>query len=243
MRKKIVKKMSSPARRRNAATTREAILVSARRAFAQAGYDGVGVREIASGAGVTAMLVNRYFGSKERLFAEVVAETMRAPVILTEEFVNSGMPGDAFASALVELTEPGATPLDGFLIMVHSASSKRAAEIGREQIEQHHQKTLASALRGDLAAERAALALSVVAGFQIMRQMIGLSPLTEADPKALVKILGPVFEQLIKGERSGDDMSPKPPGSPATTDASPGSGAGQNVRASHRRQKPHENEK
>jgi len=86
------------------------------------------VREIARGAGVTAMLVNRYFGSKERLFAEVVAETMRTPVILTEEFVSSGMPGDAFASALVELTEPGATPLDGFLIMVHSASSKRAAE-------------------------------------------------------------------------------------------------------------------
>jgi AcrR family transcriptional regulator len=242
MRTKIAKKMSSPARRRNAAATREAILLSARRAFAQAGYDGVGVREIARGAGVTAMLVNRYFGSKERLFAEVVAETMKTPVILTEEFVNSGMPGAAFASALVELTEPGATPLDGFLIMVHSASSKRAAEIGREQIEQHHQKTLASALRGDLTAERAALALSVVAGFQIMRQMIGLSPLTEADPKALVKILGPVFKQLIKGARPGD-TPPKASGSTSTTDASSGGGAGRNVRAGHRRQKPRENDK
>src|SRR5262249_33807030 len=121
MRKKIAKKIAALARRRNAAATREAILISARRAFAQSGYDGVGVRETARGAGVTAMLVNRYFGSKEGLFAEVVAETMRTPVILTE-FVNSGMHGDAFASALVELTEPGATPLDGFLIMVHSAS-------------------------------------------------------------------------------------------------------------------------
>src|SRR5262245_62265778 len=117
---------------------------------------------------------------------ELTNSSMRTPVILTEEFVNSGMPGDAFASALVELTEPGTTPLDGFLIMVHSASSKRAAEIGREQIEHHHQQTLASALRGDLAAERAALALSLLAGFSLMRQMIGLSPLTEADPKALV---------------------------------------------------------
>jgi hypothetical protein len=83
----------------------------------------------------------------------------------------------------------------------------------------------------------------VVAGFQIMRQMIGLTPLTEADPKALVKILGPVFEQLIKGERSGDDTSPKLPGSPAKTGASHGGGAGQNVRASHRRQKPRENKR
>ncbi|HEV7965751.1 MAG TPA: helix-turn-helix domain-containing protein, partial [Actinoplanes sp.] len=59
-----------PARPRNAAATRAAILASARRNFARAGYDGVGVREIAGGAGVTAMLVNRYFGSKEQLFAE-----------------------------------------------------------------------------------------------------------------------------------------------------------------------------
>ncbi len=46
---------SRPPRQRNAAATREAILQSARRAFAKAGYDGAGVREIASGAGVTAM--------------------------------------------------------------------------------------------------------------------------------------------------------------------------------------------
>ena len=65
-----------PARRRNAAATREAILASARRAFARAGYDGAGVREIAAGAGVTAMLVNRYFGSKEQLFAEAIAASI-----------------------------------------------------------------------------------------------------------------------------------------------------------------------
>ena len=65
---------AEPRRRRNAAATREAILQSARVAFARSGYDGAGVREIAESAGVTAMMVNRYFGSKEKLFAEVVAE-------------------------------------------------------------------------------------------------------------------------------------------------------------------------
>jgi AcrR family transcriptional regulator len=49
-------------RARNAAATRQAILQSALVAFTQHGYDGVGVREIARAAGVTAMLVNRYFG-------------------------------------------------------------------------------------------------------------------------------------------------------------------------------------
>jgi AcrR family transcriptional regulator len=187
----------APARKRNAASTREAILESARQAFAKAGYDGAGVREIASGAGVTAMLVNRYFGSKERLFAEVVARTMATPSILTREILGSAAPGDAMAAALVALTELGATPLDGFLIMHRSGSSARAAEIGRDEIEKHHHRVMTEALRGNLAPERAAVALALVAGVQVMRQMIGLSALVDVEPAALVKILGPLFQDLI----------------------------------------------
>lgn len=184
-------------RRRNAAATRDAILASARRAFAQSGYDGAGVREIAAGAGVTAMLVNRYFGSKEQLFAEVLAATAASPTILSKENLKKPNLAEAFATALVDITNTADTPLEGFLIMLHSASSKRAAEIGREQIEKGHQKTLTAALSGELAPQRAALALSLVAGFQVMRQMIGLSALSEADPKDLVKLLSPLFKQLI----------------------------------------------
>ena len=186
-------------RSRNAAVTREAILASARRAFARAGYDGVGVREIAKGAGVTAMLINRYFGSKERLFAEVVAQTMATPSILTQKIITSPSPGAEIATALIKQTESSAIPLDGFLITLHSASSKQAAKIGREQIEKHHQKAMTAALRGDLAPQRAAMVLSLIAGFQVMRQMIGLPALAKAKSDVLVNILGPVFQQLIDG--------------------------------------------
>jgi AcrR family transcriptional regulator len=194
------KPATAPPRPRNAAATRAAILASARKAFARAGYDGVGVREIAAGAGVTAMLVNRYFGSKEQLFAEVVADTMAAPVILTEETLGSPTRGADMAAALIALTAPGATPLDGFQILLHSASSPRAAEIGRGQIESHHFKRLAGALNGPQAGERAALALCLVAGVQVMRQMTALSALTEAEPETLVKLLAPLFQRLIDGE-------------------------------------------
>jgi AcrR family transcriptional regulator len=137
-----------PARRRNAAATRDAILASARKAFAQSGYDGAGVREIAAGAGVTAMLVNRYFGSKEQLFAEVLAATAASPTILTAENLQSPTLGHTIASVLMDITKAGDTPLEGFLIMLHSASSKRASEIGRAQIERGHQKTMTAAARG-----------------------------------------------------------------------------------------------
>lgn len=182
---------------RNATATRAAILASARRAFARAGYDGAGVREIAREAGVTAMMVNRYFGSKEQLFAEVIADVMTSPTILAADNLRSRTMAADMARALVGITESTDTPLDGFLIMLHSASSKRAAEIGREQIEKHYQKLLAESLPGDLAAERAALLLSLVAGVQVMRQVMGLRGLADADPDTLVRLLAPMFEQLL----------------------------------------------
>lgn len=187
----------APARRRDAAATRAAILQSAREAFARAGYDGVGVREIAAGAGVTAMLVNRYFGSKEQLFAEVVEQTMTSNSLIAGGIMEVPDPGRALARALVEMTRADAAPLDGFLISFHSASSPRAAQIGREMIGAHHHKTVAKTLRGALAGERAALLLAMISGFQVMRQMMALPALAKANEDDLVKLLGGVFDRLI----------------------------------------------
>ena len=118
------------------------------------------------------MLVNRYFGSKEGLFGEAVAATMASPTILDPRNVALENPAEAFAEALVNITEKNATPLDGFLILLYSAASRRAAEIGREQIEKCHQKVMATLVKGNAAQTRAAVVLSLIAGFQVMRQVI-----------------------------------------------------------------------
>ena len=185
-------------RPRNADATKQAILDSARRSFARAGYDGAGVREIAAGAGVTAMMVNRYFGSKERLFADVVAGIMATPIILTRDNLASRSLGAALAAGIVAQTARGATPLDGFLIMMHSASSAPATRIAREQIERHYHRQLSEALGGVLAPQRAAIVLAIVAGIQVMRQVIGLPALAGAKPDELIAILTPIFDQLVK---------------------------------------------
>lgn len=188
-----------PVRQRNAAATRAAILLSARKAFAQAGYDGAGVREIAAGAGVTAMLVNRYFGSKERLFAEAVAESMATTSVLGPQIAKAGTSGESIAAVLVGITQADQTPLEGFQIMLRSASSERAARITRKLIERHHQQRIAGALKGAFAAQRAGVMLALIAGFQVMRQMLELPALAKADPKQLVRLLGPIFDQLLAG--------------------------------------------
>lgn len=192
-------RLRRPVRQRNAAATRAAILLSARKAFAQAGYDGAGVREIAAGAGVTAMLVNRYFGSKERLFAEAVAESMATTSVLGPQITKAGTSGESIAAVLVGITQAEETPLEGFQIMLRSASSERAARITRKLIERHHQQRIAGSLKGELAAQRAGVMLALIAGFQLMRQMLELPALAKADPKQLVRLLGPIFDQLLAG--------------------------------------------
>ena len=196
-------------RPRNAATTRDAILNSARAAFARAGYDGAGVREIAAGAGVTAMLVNRYFGSKEQLFTEVIATTMARPTILTKENLQSPNLSRTIATILVNITSAEDTPLEGFLITFRSASSQRAAEIGRAQIEAGHHKTMTAALSGELAPQRAALVLALVSGVQVMRQMIGLSALAKADPRSLIDLLEAMLRPLIAPSQPRATAAPR----------------------------------
>lgn len=190
-----------PSKRRNAAETRQAILESARYAFTRAGYDGVGVREIAEGADVTAMLVNRYFGSKERLFAEVIEVTLSQPGILTHEALALGQDLAALsrqvAVALVEATSSTGTPLDGFLIMLRSASNPQAAAILREKFEAHFERPLAGSLPGAWSRERASLVLALIAGVQVMRQVIAMPSLTSADPDRLARELEALFRLLV----------------------------------------------
>jgi AcrR family transcriptional regulator len=190
-------------------------LNSARLAFKRSGYDGVGVREIAQGAGVTAMLVNRYFGSKEQLFEEVVEVTLSAPGILTSSVMMQGRDlatlSRDVANALVAKTAPEVTPMDGFLIMLRSAANDRAAKILRKKFSRHFEEPLAGLLPGNRPVERAAIFLAIIAGFQVMRQVVGISGLAKAEPSGLSDRLQALFEVLVRPdvERRGDFPVPR----------------------------------
>src|SRR4051812_15123932 len=150
---------NSTSRPRNAAATRQAILASAIRAFTRHGYDGVGVRDIAADAGVTAMLVNRYFGSKEGLFTEVVDVSFARPTMVPQG--PADLASDT-ARALVARTEPDADHLGPFELMLRSAANLRAAEIMRAGIAKHVGARLTAALDGPHSQERAELGLALL---------------------------------------------------------------------------------
>ncbi|MFD0783987.1 TetR/AcrR family transcriptional regulator [Micromonospora azadirachtae] len=169
-------------RPRDAGNTRQAILNSAITAFTRHGYDGVGVREIAANAGVTAMLVNRYFGSKEGLFAEVVDVSFAQPTMVPRG--SDHLAADT-ARALIARTAPDADHLGPFELMLKSAANPRAAEIIRAGIEKHVGARFADALQGPQTQERAELGLALLAGVWLTRRIIGTSGLRDADPQTL----------------------------------------------------------
>src|ERR1700683_2577219 len=181
-------------RPRNAVATRDAILRSALAAFAHQGYDGVGVRELAHEAGVTAALVNRYFGSKEKLFTAAV-ETM---------FSDSSLfGGDAstlaqrLAALVVTKSHKDGHPSDPLLLLLRSAPNPRAAAILRDGIARHCERPLRSSMRGPKRGERAAIVLALIVGLQLFHKVIGNKALADANGASLSGDLELMLERLI----------------------------------------------
>lgn len=197
---------SSPPRPRNAAATRDAILQSAIEHFAGAGYDGVGVRQIAKDAGVTAMLVNRYFGSKEKLFAEAVETAFAPPVFVLDR--SDTLAGDT-AATLVSRTGPSGDPPTSFLIMLLSVSNPVAVRIVREAIERHVGQRLARQIDLPDRELRTELVLSVISGVLLMRSVIATPALREGDPDSLTGILESVFTAIIGDPRHSRIRRPR----------------------------------
>jgi len=185
-----------PKRPRNAVATREAILQSALVAFSRHGYDGIGVREIAQTAGVTAVLVNRYFGSKEELFAAAV-ETAFADISVLEG--DSSLLAQRLTADVMTKSEKDAEPINPFFLLLRSAPNPRAAEILRDSIARHFERPLKSLLRGPRAGERAAVILAVVTGLSLFRRVLGNRALADANAASLSGDLKTMFQRLIDG--------------------------------------------
>jgi AcrR family transcriptional regulator len=183
-----------PKRARNAVATREAILQSALTAFANQGYDGVGVREIAQTAGVTAVLVNRYFGSKEGLFAAAVEAMFADSSLFTGD---AAALAQRLAALVVTKTDKGGHPSAPLLLLLRSAPNPRAAEILRDGIARHCERPLKSLMRGPKRGERAAIILALIVGLQLFHKVIGNQALTEANGTSLSGDLRSMLERLI----------------------------------------------
>jgi len=188
-------RVSASPRRRNAAATREAILEAATRRFATQGYQHAGVREIAADAGVTAALVNRYFGSKEGLFAEVIEHAIDMGHLLEGQ---RGDLADYLARLMVygreDSWDRGYTPV---LLLLHSATEPGAFKLFRRDLNRNVLPLLAEQIGGDDAVVRAVMVMAQLTGFAIMYHVLRPKAFADARREELVSLLSRTLAACI----------------------------------------------
>ncbi|WP_344482461.1 TetR/AcrR family transcriptional regulator [Glycomyces endophyticus] len=197
--------MNAP-KRRDRAATRSALLDAARRRFAEHGYDGTGVREIAADAGVDATLIFRYFGSKRHLFDEAangeVPEGLGAPgagpAELADALVREVVLGDAPAGG-------GEHPL---LLMLRSAGRPEVRARLHEEVCDRYLADMADRFAGEDAALRAELVGALLLGMGVMRDVVGSPVLPGADPDRVRALVAAMVAALEAGGRPADPTGP-----------------------------------
>lgn len=181
--------------RTSAADMRDRLLGAARGAFSKAGFDQLGVRDLAAAAGVDAAIVIRAFGSKQALFTAIADEAfaLEAPF----EGPNSTL-GLRVAQRLTgKVIERGPDQLDGFQFLVRSAASPTAAPILSAALHKGFIAPLAKLLGGPDASMRAALMASVVLGFATLRVALGSSALESGSRAKLTERLGAALQACV----------------------------------------------
>jgi len=191
------------AKKRNAATTRHALMAAARLEFQRAGYDGASTRKIASDAGCNAALIARYFGSKLGLFEAVMEGCFDLRPL-------KGVSRDQLVTALIDIALAKAdhrTGFDPMVVAIKSSGSAEAHAVIRRTLGNPMVKDLAAIIGGPQAHQRAGLLLSLVSGVFVGRVSVGADALARQEDEALRDLL-----QAAMGAVLSSGAARRPPG-------------------------------
>jgi len=193
--------MARTGRRPGNQDTREEILAAARQAFAERGYDGASIRQIATGAGVDPALVHHYFGTKDDLFLAALQVPIDPAKLLPEVLA----PGpDGIGERLVRMflgiwDSPVGTTAAAVLrsALSHDWSARMVRDFLTTQILRRVTKAL------DLDPKEAPLRTSLVAsqtgGLALVRYIVRIEPLASAPAETVVAAVGPTVQRYLTG--------------------------------------------
>jgi AcrR family transcriptional regulator len=185
--------------------TRDAILRSARKLFAERGYAGATIRGIAQDAGVDAALIHHFFDSKEGVFTAALDQAIH-PEAMMADIVEPGTGLDGAGERLVRVflalweDEDKREPL---LAMLRSAvTQEEAARLLREFIAEQLYGRIAAALGLDARDRdlRATLIGSQLIGMALLRYVIRIEPLASVPTETVVTWLGPTVQNYLTAD-------------------------------------------
>jgi AcrR family transcriptional regulator len=178
------------------------ILDAARALFADNGYDGASIRDIAARAAIDPAMVIRYFGSKDELFARAAVIDLQLPRL---DKIAPADVGTALIRHFLALWE-GAEANPGLRVLLKSAAmndfaTRKVQEIFMSQV----LPVLAHADGDRRAAEQAALIASQLLGLALCRYILKLPPMVEMAPEQLIAAVGPTLQRYFEGAEQPSD--------------------------------------
>jgi AcrR family transcriptional regulator len=198
-------------RRPGSEDTRGRILVAARHAFAERGFDATSMRQVAAEAHVDPALVHHYFGTKHRLFVAAM-EFPVDPATVLPAILAAG-PGDElgtrFATFVVTLWDrPEVRPLVAGIVR-SAATDPVAAAMARRLLAEGPLLALAGALDQPDAPLRATLAGAQLMGVAMARYVVRIEPLASMPAEALAALVGPSIQRYLAGDLGRPDAPPE----------------------------------
>jgi AcrR family transcriptional regulator len=179
-------------------STRQAVLDAARARFASDGFAATTIRVVATDAGVDVSQVMQFFGSKDELFAAVMAIPGSALQRFNTVFEGADDTlGERVVRAFLQAWEGVPEESEPLMAMLRGAVVNEQA---RRQLRDFIQARLLAGTRQHVGADaqlRVGLAASLLVGVVTSRRIIGVPVLVEADVEALVAIVAPAIQAVL----------------------------------------------
>jgi AcrR family transcriptional regulator len=183
-------------RRPGADSTRESVLDAARELFAARGYQATTVRAVASAAGVSPGMIHHFFATKDELFLAAIRMPVEPETVL--RLILEG-PREELPQRLVRVfvstwQDPATGPALRSVIRAAMAGETQAAGL-RMFAEQLMLPRVSKAL--GVPPLTVTAVLSLLLGYALAGQLLGIEPLASRGVEELVALLSPAVAQLL----------------------------------------------
>jgi AcrR family transcriptional regulator len=181
-------------RPRGKTDTRNVILATARRLFADTGYDKTSVRDIAAAAQVDPALIRHYFGSKAELFRATMGWPFEPAEIAARITVGDRSEiGERLTRVFLEVWEQPDSRSPLLAIVRGAATHEESATLVRQFIQGQLYAQIAAGLGRPDAELRVDLAMAQLLGIAYLRHILQVEPIASASLDDLTTLVAPII--------------------------------------------------
>ena len=177
---------------------RDRVLDTARAAFEARGYVRTSMKGVAAAAGVAPEVVNRYWNSKESLFAAAMRLPFD-PANAVPELIAPGLDGmgERLTRATLDLLSDDEARQDLIAMFQAGASASKAARGMQDYIERTFVDRLVRVLGVPDARLRVNLIMSYLLGVASARYVLKMEPLASMSEDEVVRLVSPTIQNWL----------------------------------------------